>query len=104
MVLISSILTVSVPAAPGHVVSSAGEMKQDLRFFLLTNGFFDYFSSFGNVLAFATGLTQTQTAVHEIKIFPDTDSIAEGEQIVFSAVAYNENGDSIPFRNWFAKI
>lgn len=92
-VLISSILTVSVPAAPLAIKISLDELNQDVRFGLSSYSFGASLSGWAtSLLLFLPAKKQTQS-IGKIEILPGGDiTRRQGEPINFSAIGYTTNG------------
>ncbi len=94
LLLITNILTLSVPAAPPVLLNVANETYQDIRF-----GFYsgDWGMDLPKVLGFfVQGATSTETApVSRIKIYPGSLTVRENDLVVLSAVAFNADDEPL---------
>ncbi len=94
-ILIISILTVSVPAAPLAIKVSLGELHQDIRFGLLSGNFGASLSGWANTfLLFLPNKKQTES-IGRIEILPGNITIWQEEPVNFSAIALTTDEEPI---------
>lgn len=92
--LIITILSVSTPAAPEIIVSATGKMAQDLRYsYLSSNLAFNFSNWFAGF--FKTSSSSKRAASADIKIFPGSVTVQQGEQVNFSAVVYDSQNNPL---------
>lgn len=87
--LICCFLNTTIIAAPRLIVVSANEAYQDFRFNVLASGFFIDVPKFFADLFSKDSTSEEIPAIARIQIFPGSVTVEQGEQIVFSAVAYD---------------
>ena len=96
LLLMTSFLANSTPAAPRTIFASASELGQDIRFAYLSNNYAAALGGWANgLLLLITPKRQTQ-AISRIEILPaDGTVINQGEPVNFTAIAYSAEGDPI---------
>ncbi len=91
-ILVASILTVSVPAAPVEVKAYLNNVNQNIRITLLSGNIQASISSWANaLLLFLPTRKQTQS-IGRISILPGNITRRQGEPINFSAIGYTTDG------------
>ncbi len=94
LLLITSLLINSVPAAPRIIVEKVGEIRQNEQIAFFSNAAVDLTSSLTELPSLwranftSTRSTQTQN-VNRITIFPGSVTVRQGENIIFAATGFD---------------
>lgn len=99
--LIFSLLSTAVPAAPSEIVSRVGATWQNVRFAVLSSGFADSPTKFFSTYLGYTRAANRPNAIAQIRIFPGPLNVRQGQETALTAVAYDSDGEplaGVPFQ------
>lgn len=95
LLLVFSILTNTVPAAPQTIIGTAGEIIQDVRFGFLSSNLAANFPQW-LVGAFLSSKGKSENnQIDRVKIFPGSVTVKKGKLLVLSAVGYNSENEPL---------
>jgi RHS repeat-associated protein len=89
LLLVFSLLTISTPAAPSTITAGINSSYQNVRFGFLSSWMAIEFPNWIAGFFSTTPVTSENTPINRIQILPGDISIRQGEQVVFTAIAYD---------------
>lgn len=95
LLIITSLLSVSAPAAPETVKSIAISKWQDARFAVLSGGYTPSLPIWLAAFIKGKALDRNERTVSRIQIFPGSLNILQGQETVFSAIAFDSQNQPI---------
>lgn len=95
LLLLFSILSISVPAAPETVLNGSKSAWQSARFAYLSGDYSNRLSSWFLALFVPRKRSDRRQSISEIRIVPEVDEVFAGQELVFSAIATDRNGETI---------
>lgn len=95
VILLFSILSISVPAAPETVLNGSKNAWQSARFAYLSGDYSNRLTSWFLALFVPNRRSDRRQSISEIRIVPEVDEVFAGQEVVFSAIATDRNGETI---------
>ena len=90
-----NLLTISTPAAPRVIVGVVSEVSQDIRFGFLSSSWAIKFPDWFGGFFLTTQNPPNNRQISRIQIFPGSISVAQGEQVTFSAIGFDTQDEPV---------
>ncbi|MBA2749896.1 MAG: RHS repeat-associated core domain-containing protein [Tatlockia sp.] len=95
LLIVFSILTNTVPAAPQTIIGTAGEIAQDVRFgFLSSNSATNFPQWFAGAFLLSKSPNENNR-IDRVQIYPGSVTVKQGKLLVLSAVGYNSENEPL---------